>query len=100
MNRNNALKNDLHEFATLLIELKTSDEAICLLQEIMTEAELDTLSKRWRILRMLKNGKTQREISNTLNVSLCKITRGSKILKNKESIIQKYLRRNNHDNSQ
>ena len=36
---------------------------------------------------MLKEGKTQREIAKELKVSLCKVTRGSKILKQTNSII-------------
>ena len=42
-------------------------------------------------MRMLVEGSTQREIANELGVSLCKVTRGSKILKNKESILAKHL---------
>ena len=63
--------------------------------EIFTKNELDTLSKRWRILKMLSQGATQREIANSLNVSLCKVTRGSKILKNKNAITTKYLIKEN-----
>ena len=59
--------------------------------EILTKSEVETLSKRWRILTMLKEGYTQREIAQELNVSLCKVTRGSKILKDKNAIITKYL---------
>ena len=59
--------------------------------EILTESELADLSKRWRIIKMLNSGYTQREIAKELNVSLCKVTRGAKILKNKNAIVKKYL---------
>jgi TrpR family trp operon transcriptional repressor len=36
-------------------------------------------------MKDLHDGKTQREIANDLGISLCKITRGSKILKDPES---------------
>lgn len=66
-------------------------EVYSFLLEILSESELAVLSKRWRILKMLKSGITQREISKELNVSLCKVTRGSKILKAKNAIVNKYL---------
>lgn len=61
------------------------------LSELLTESELSVLSKRWRILNMLSRGVTQREIAKGLQVSLCKVTRGAKIIKNQEAIVNKYL---------
>ena len=71
--------------------METSIEVEQFLNEILTESELETLSKRWRILNLLKDGVSQREIAKDLSVSLCKITRGSRLLKNKNSITAKYL---------
>ena len=45
---------------------------------------------RW-ILKMLKSGNSQREIAKELHVSLCKITRGAAILKDKNAITNKIL---------
>lgn len=63
--------------------------------EMLTKAELETLSKRWQILKMLSSGATQRTIAKELNVSLCKVTRGSQILKKKNSIVCQYLEKEN-----
>ena len=60
--------------------------------EILTEPELETLSKRWRLMYLLKNGYTQRDIAKELKISLCKITRGAKILKSNKSVVAKYLK--------
>ena len=69
-------------------------------KELLTESEIKTLSKRWRILEMLQEGCTQREIAKELSVSLCKVTRGSRILKNNSSILAKYLiKEKNNENS-
>ena len=73
-------------------ELKNDKEIYKFLAELLTESEVNVLSKRWRILNMLKDGFTQREISSELKVSLCKVTRGAKILKDKNSIIAKILK--------
>lgn len=61
------------------------------LSELLTESELSVLSKRWRILNMLSQGVTQREIAKELQVSLCKVTRGAKIIKKQDAIVTKYL---------
>ncbi len=83
--------SEINEISKIFCYLKTQNEVSDFILEILTESELETLSKRWRILTMLSEGKTQRDIAKTLNVSLCKVTRGSKILKNKNAIITKYL---------
>ena len=81
----------ISEISQTIRQLKTDDEVQSFLQEVLTQAELDDLSKRWRILKMLDEGYTQREIAKILNVSLCKITRGSQIINDKKSICKKYL---------
>ena len=83
--------NNIKEISQKIKKLATNKEVYDFLLEILTESEVETLSKRWCILKMLKEGKTQREISKELGVSLCKVTRGSKILKNQNSVIIKNL---------
>ncbi len=90
MNRN--IENDITEFTSILKDSDNS-EGLKIFSEIFTEPELETLSKRLRILKMLSEGKTQREVARILQVSLCKVTRGAKILKNSKSIITKYIGR-------
>ena len=75
----------------LVKKINTTAEIEAFFTELLTESELKTLSKRWRILEMLKEGCTQREIAKDLQVSLCKVTRGAKIMKDKNSILAKYL---------
>ena len=82
---------NIKELSKIIDNIKTEDEAYSFLNEILTESELDVLSKRWRILKMLNEGCTQRDIAKRLNVSLCKVTRGAKILKNDKSVVKKYL---------
>ena len=85
--------DNLKEISKTLIDLKSKNDMYNFLQELFTEAELNDLSKRWRILKLLNEGVTQREIAKILNVSLCKVTRGAKIIKNKDAIVTKYLRK-------
>lgn len=92
MNRNTQKKDDdIMQICQAIKEMKSKEEIYNFLYEILTKGETDALSKRWRILNMLFYGATQREISKELKVSLCKITRGAAILKNKKSVINKIL---------
>ena len=75
----------------ILQNLKSQKEIESFFSEIFTQSELKDLVKRWRIMELLAQGETQREIASNLNVSLCKVTRGAKILKNKNAITTKFL---------
>ena len=83
--------NNIKEISKIIYELKSQKDIYNFLLEILTKSEVETLSKRWRILKGLSLGQTQREISKDLKVSLCKVTRGSRLLKDKDSIITKYF---------
>ena len=67
------------------------DEMKKLFSEIFTSSELDDLNLRWKLLSELGTGHTQREIAKKLGVSLCKITRGAKILKNEKSLLRTFF---------
>ena len=79
----------------LVKSIYTEAEIEAFFKELLTESEIETLSKRWRILEMLNQGFTQREIAKELQVSLCKVTRGAKIMKDEKSILAKYLKTEN-----
>ena len=89
MNRNKMYEIEI--ISSILADKRDTNEIYNFIVEMFTNSELETLSKRWRILEMLIEGKTQREIAKDLKVSLCKVTRGSHILKNKKSIVAEYL---------
>ena len=82
---------NIKKIAGALRQLKTDKDVCLMLQELLTQSEINVLSKRWCILNMLNQGVTQREIAQKLNVSLCKVTRGAKILKNKNAIVTQFL---------
>ena len=85
----------IKKLSKLVKDLHTEAEIEIFFKELLTESEIETLSKRWRILELLTKGLTQREIAKELQVSLCKVTRGAKIIKNKDSVITKYLIKEN-----
>jgi TrpR family trp operon transcriptional repressor len=82
-----------HEIAALLAGIDSLAEMRLFLAEIFTDAEYADIALRWRLMKMLSAGVTQREISAALKISLCKITRGAKILKRPNSISTNLLNR-------
>ncbi len=61
------------------------------LKEIFSPSEIEDVSKRWKVMEMLERGHSQRSIATKLGVSLCKITRGSKLLKTSGSVSKRML---------
>ena len=61
--------------------------------EIMTPAEKKALALRWELMKLLKEGVSQRRIAAELGISLCKITRGSRILTDPDSVTNMLLDR-------
>jgi len=68
---------------------------IKLMNELLTKSEISDLTLRWNLLCMLSEGLSQREIAAKLGVSLCKITRGAKILKDDKGVVKKIFDQNN-----
>ncbi len=90
------MNSNIEEITNFILKLNSQEEAQAFLKEMFSESEMSALSKRWRILSMLAEGRTQRDIVKELKVSLCKVTRGSKLLKDKNSVITKYFMENSN----
>ncbi len=89
-------RNNLHSQPALeIIEViaSTSDRSLLhsFFSEIFSEAELKDISLRWELLKKLRQGLPQRQIAAELGISLCKITRGAKIIKDSSSATNKIL---------
>ena len=86
--------NDKKDFQEILAVLDKCDSRLraAFLQDILTPNELRELCQRWRIIKSLAAGLPQRTIAQTLKTSLCKITRGSRELKKKNSPLLKALK--------
>ncbi len=79
------------DLITLFSSIQDKDEIKQLFSELFTTSELRDVVLRWQLLKDLTGGLTQRAIASKYNISLCKITRGSKILKNQDSIVRAVL---------
>lgn len=74
-----------------VLSLKKHEDVELFFKDMFTPAEIEDISLRWKLLKDLHKGLTQRKIAEKYSISLCKITRGSKLLKNKDSQVLKIL---------
>jgi len=85
------MKTITRELIDVFTRTAERKEMEVLFREIFTPSEIDTLSLRWQLLKDLYEGKTQRKIAAEHKISLCKITRGSRLLKARDSYLKKVL---------
>ncbi len=81
------------DLVDVFCRIRDSRTMLLFFREIFTEAERKDLTLRWKLMKMLKKGLTQRKIASELGISLCKITRGAKIVHNPKSITNQILNR-------
>ena len=83
--------DNLRELIEIFSETTDRRSMRKLFDELFTASEEKDLSKRWYIMKELYKGTPQRRIAEDMEVSLCKITRGSRILKDEESAFRAIL---------
>ena len=88
---NGAFMDAIKEISLVLSEIKDQLLIEDILVSILTKGELKSISSRWELVKLLDKGLSQRKIAKDLHLSLCKITRGSKELKKKDSALKKAI---------
>ncbi len=73
--------NKLKEIASALAVSGDREQIEAFFKSILTRSEIDEISARWELVKLLDEGLSQRKIADRLGISLCKITRGSRELK-------------------
>lgn len=68
------------ELAAVIARIKDKGIALNFLRNILTPKELDEISLRLQIVKMLKKGFPQREVAEKLGVSIGTVSRGSREL--------------------
>ena len=79
------------EVIQILSKITSKKDMEKFLDEILTENERRDISLRWELMKKIHEGIPQRTIASELGISLCRITRGSRILKSEGSLIGKIL---------
>ena len=91
-NKNKFDQDAFDRFCCTLSSISSPDEVCHFLQELLTENERLDIALRWHLLELLDEGISQRKIADMLGISLCKITRGSKLLKDDKSVARRKLK--------
>lgn len=85
------MEDNFSEIIEIFANITDKAEMRSLFHDMFTDAELTDIAKRWYIFKELYKGTPQRAIAKEMEVSLCKITRGSKELKREDSVVKKVL---------
>lgn len=71
----------LSELVEVILSIKSKELMKDFLEGILTPGELEEMPLRLQIIKMLKSGVPQREISEKLGVGIATVTRGSREIK-------------------
>lgn len=85
------IASNLTEMSRTLAAAKDPRLVEDFLYSLFTKSEADEIAKRWALVKDLAAGIPQRQISQNLGLSLCKITRGSRELKKPGSAFREML---------
>ncbi len=81
----------IRDIAEIMVAIKNTDDMASFLDEILTDNEKRDIVIRWELMERLYDGMPQRAIASDLGISLCRITRGARILRSDSSIIRRIL---------
>lgn len=87
MEKKEALKN----INSVLEKTKDTKEIMLVLQDLLTQSELCDIWERIEVVKLLKNGLTQREIAQKLWISVTTVSRWNKLLSFDKKIIDKLI---------
>jgi TrpR-related protein YerC/YecD len=74
-----------------LWQIKNQEDFVWVIEDLMTPGEITEMADRILIIKMLKEGKWQREIASKLWVSITTVSRGSRVLQYDRKAIHKYI---------
>ncbi len=81
MNTANTKSAFLHELVAHFLSATDPEMMEATLKDLLTSSEIDEISKRLQIFKLLKAGVPQRQIAESLGVGIATVTRGSRALK-------------------
>ena len=73
--------NYIDDLVDAFLQVKNKADMLDLLKGLLTVGELTEISRRLEVVKLLKGGVSQREITEKLKVGIATVTRGSKEIK-------------------
>lgn len=83
----------IKELADTIVSIKEAGLAEAFLHNILTPSELEEISKRLQIVKLLLDGVSQREVAKKLGISMGTVSRGSRELKYGETGFRRVLKK-------
>ena len=81
----------MNEIAEVLCGIRDVALMRRFMEGILTQSEREEIAGRWELVKLLDRGISQRQVAKRLGMSLCKITRGSRELKKRDSAFKTVL---------
>lgn len=80
------------ELINLLTQIRDFKLMNKFMEDILTPVEFENITTRWQIIKQLAKGVPQRKIADKLGVSIAKISRGSRELRDKKGGFKEILK--------
>ena len=81
------MSDKLTEIVSVMLSSKDKASVEVFVRCLLTPREILDISSRWEIFKLLSEEVSQRKIAGRLGVSLCKVTRGSREMKEHRNVI-------------
>ena len=78
----------IDEFLTALIAMDTPAKRRQLLAAFLSDRELEKLAKRWVLIKLLQQGKNQREVYDRTGVARATVGRAAKAMRDHSRILK------------
>ena len=79
------------DMVKLFTQVESEGDMKALFDDMFTQAEIRDFTIRWKLMNDLYEHVPQRTIAQELRISLCRITRGSRMLKKKDGYVRRRL---------
>ncbi len=79
------------ELYSIILSISSPEELDSFFDDMLTNNEIQDLVQRFLLMDDLMQGKSQRDIASQRSMSLCRITRGSRMLKKKNGFMSKWF---------
>lgn len=86
-------RKHITELYALLASPRNAAESKQLFDDLLTPQERAKLAERWQLVKLLASGMPQRKVAKKLNISISKVTRGSRALQYGTGGFKKYLKK-------
>ena len=85
------LTESYNDLLDVFARVESRQDMKALFEDMFTDAEIKDFTIRWKLMNDLYQHVSQRTIASELKISLCRITRGSRMLKKSNGYVKRLL---------